>query len=47
MRQHIELYVNPFSLGLGEAGRRAVETLLAVYRRVNPDAPIPPVDLFS
>jgi 1,4-dihydroxy-6-naphthoate synthase len=47
MRQHIDLYVNHFSLGLGEAGRRAVETLLAVYRRLNPDAPAAPGDLFS
>jgi 1,4-dihydroxy-6-naphthoate synthase len=38
MRQHIDLYVNDFSLALGEAGRRAVETLLAVYRRSNPNA---------
>jgi 1,4-dihydroxy-6-naphthoate synthase len=30
MRQHIDLYVNDFSLDLGEAGRRAVEKLLEV-----------------
>ena len=29
MRQHIELYVNDFSLDLGEAGRAAVEKLMA------------------
>jgi 1,4-dihydroxy-6-naphthoate synthase len=28
MRRHIELYVNDFSLDLGEAGERAVETFL-------------------
>ncbi len=38
MRQHVDLYVNEFSLGLGEAGRRAVETLLAVHRRLDPGA---------
>lgn len=27
--QHIDLYVNPFSLDLGEEGRRAIATLLA------------------
>ena len=47
MRQHVDLYVNDFSLGLGEAGRRAVETLLAVYRRLDPDAPALAGDLFA
>jgi 1,4-dihydroxy-6-naphthoate synthase len=42
MRQHVDLYVNDFSLGLGEAGRRAVGTLLDVYRRLHPDAPAGP-----
>jgi len=32
MRQHIDLYVNQFSLSLGEEGRRAVEVLLKVYQ---------------
>lgn len=32
MRQHIDLYVNNYSLGLGEEGRKAVETLLDIYR---------------
>jgi len=36
MRQHIDLYVNDFSLGLGPAGRRAVETLLGVWREQHP-----------
>lgn len=46
VRQHIELYVNDFSLGLGPAGRRAVETLLEVHRQVNPGAPALRRDLF-
>jgi len=29
IKQHIELYVNQFSLNLGEQGRRAVQTLMA------------------
>lgn len=47
MRRHIDLYVNEFSLGLGEAGRRAVETLVEVWRRLHPEAPAPAGDLWS
>ena len=32
MRQHIDLYVNDFSLGLGVAGRAAVDKLMAVVK---------------
>jgi 1,4-dihydroxy-6-naphthoate synthase len=39
MRQHIDLYVNEFSVALGEAGRRAVRTLLEVHARTTPGAP--------
>lgn len=35
MRKHIDLYVNDYSLGLGENGRVAVDVLLAVSSRVN------------
>lgn len=45
MRRHIDLYVNDFSVNLGEAGRRAVEALLEVHRQVNPGAP-PRRDVF-
>jgi 1,4-dihydroxy-6-naphthoate synthase len=31
MRQHIDLYVNQFSLSLGEQGRHAVEVLMEIY----------------
>jgi 1,4-dihydroxy-6-naphthoate synthase len=34
MRQHIDLYVNQFSLSLGEEGRRAVDMLLGVYDKL-------------
>jgi 1,4-dihydroxy-6-naphthoate synthase len=47
MRQHVDLYVNPFSVDLGEAGRRAVEKLLEVHRSVTPGAPPPPASLFA
>jgi 1,4-dihydroxy-6-naphthoate synthase len=32
MRQHIDLYVNQFSLSLGQEGRHAVDVLLEVYK---------------
>jgi 1,4-dihydroxy-6-naphthoate synthase len=35
MRQHIDLYVNNFSIDLGVDGRKAVETLLSVYNKIN------------
>jgi 1,4-dihydroxy-6-naphthoate synthase len=35
MRQHIDLYVNNYSLELGEDGKKAVEKLLAIYSNVN------------
>jgi len=35
MRKHIELYVNDFSLDLGEHGKAAVEKLLEVYQQTN------------
>jgi 1,4-dihydroxy-6-naphthoate synthase len=47
MRQHVDLYVNDFSLGLGDAGRRAVETLLAVWRRLHPEAPAAGAELYG
>jgi 1,4-dihydroxy-6-naphthoate synthase len=34
MRQHIDLYVNNYSLSLGEDGAKAIETLLQTYRRI-------------
>ena len=46
MRQHIDLYVNDFSVDVGVAGQRAVETLLQVYRRVNPGSPEVPASVF-
>ncbi|HEV8286369.1 MAG TPA: 1,4-dihydroxy-6-naphthoate synthase [Chitinophagaceae bacterium] len=32
MRQHIELYVNNYSLDLGDEGKKAIETLYQVFR---------------
>ncbi|MEO6317096.1 MAG: 1,4-dihydroxy-6-naphthoate synthase [Chitinophagaceae bacterium] len=35
MRQHIDLYVNDFSIALGTVGKHAVNQLLAVYRQLH------------
>jgi 1,4-dihydroxy-6-naphthoate synthase len=35
MRQHIDLYVNNFSVDLGEAGKKAVNEFLKIYARNN------------
>ena len=35
MRQHIDLYVNNYSLSLGEEGEKAVRTLLDTFARLN------------
>jgi len=35
MRQHIDLYVNNYSLSLGEDGRRAVDTLMRTYATIH------------
>lgn len=37
MRKHIDLYVNNYSLSLGDDGRKAIETLHSVFLRNNPD----------
>jgi 1,4-dihydroxy-6-naphthoate synthase len=47
MRRHIDLYVNAHSVDLGESGRRAVETLLAIHARVNPGSPAPSGSVFA
>jgi 1,4-dihydroxy-6-naphthoate synthase len=39
MRQHIDLYVNDFSLDLGTEGKQAIEKLYETYIRLWPDAP--------
>jgi 1,4-dihydroxy-6-naphthoate synthase len=47
MRRHIELYVNEFSVSLGDPGRRAVRTLLDVHARTHPGATAPGEAVFS
>ena len=40
MQQHIDLYVNNFSLGLGNEGQKAVIKLLEVYQQLHPEVEI-------
>ncbi len=40
MRQHIDLYVNNYSIDLGKDGKKAVLKLLEVYRQMNDSATI-------
>ncbi len=44
MRQHIDLYVNNYSLSLGTEGERAVQTLLTTYATMHQTKkePVPP-----
>lgn len=37
MRQHIDLYVNNYSINLGEEGKKAVATMLNVYQQLHPE----------
>jgi 1,4-dihydroxy-6-naphthoate synthase len=37
MRQHIDLYVNNYSLDLGKDGKEAIETLHDIYKKLNPE----------
>jgi 1,4-dihydroxy-6-naphthoate synthase len=46
MRQHIDLYVNNYSLELGEDGKDAVKKLLSVYRQINPTDTVDAANLF-
>jgi 1,4-dihydroxy-6-naphthoate synthase len=36
MRKHIELYVNNYSLSLGEEGRNAIKQFIEIYKTINP-----------
>ena len=36
MRQHIDLYVNNYSVNIGKDGREAVNEFLHIYERNNP-----------
>ncbi len=36
MKQHIDLYVNHYSVDLGPDGKEAIKTMLEVYKNINP-----------
>jgi len=40
MRKHIDLYVNNYSLDLGENGRSAIKKLLEVYTQLHPETAV-------
>ena len=46
MRKHIDLYVNNYSINLGEDGRDAVKKFLAVYQTIHPQNKIQAPDIF-
>ncbi len=39
MRKHIDLYVNKYSINLGEDGKKAVQEFLNIYQSINSSAP--------
>lgn len=47
MRQHIDLYVNNYSIDLGPDGRKAVLTLLDVYRQLHPGRTFKEAEIFA
>ncbi|MBN9299004.1 MAG: 1,4-dihydroxy-6-naphthoate synthase [Filimonas sp.] len=47
MRQHIDLYVNDFSVELGTDGKKAVDTLLNVYGELHPEVEINKGTIYS
>ncbi len=47
MRKHIDLYVNNYSLDLGEDGKKAVLKLLDVYRELHPGTVIDKEAIFA
>lgn len=46
MRQHIDLYVNNYSIGLCDEGKKAVITLLEVYQQMHPEINIDKSNVF-
>ena len=46
MRKHIDLYVNNFSLDLGEAGKKAVKKLIEVYHTIKPETEFSNAEIF-
>ncbi|RFM25741.1 1,4-dihydroxy-6-naphthoate synthase [Deminuibacter soli] len=47
MRQHIDLYVNNFSIDLEQPGRDAIHRLMEVYKQLHPGQPAPTAPVFA
>jgi len=47
MRQHINLYVNNYSIGLKEDGKKAVLKLIDVYQQQHPESLIQNNNIFN
>jgi 1,4-dihydroxy-6-naphthoate synthase len=45
MRQHIDLYVNDYSIDLGNEGRKAIEIFYSIYK--NGDKGLADVEMFA
>ena len=46
MRKHIDLYVNNYSINLGEAGKKAIHKFLDVYNTMKPQTSFSETELF-
>jgi 1,4-dihydroxy-6-naphthoate synthase len=46
MRQHIDLYVNDYSLDLGKDGKDAIKTLYEVFAMIRDQKETAPENLF-
>jgi 1,4-dihydroxy-6-naphthoate synthase len=46
MRQHIDLYVNDYSLDLGKDGKDAIKTLYEVFAMIRDNKETAPENLF-
>ena len=46
MRKHIDLYVNNYSINLGEEGRSAIQKLLSVFKNTHTGYQIPATEVF-
>ncbi len=46
MRKHIDLYVNNYSINLGEHGKKAIAKILTVYQNLHPENTAPLNDIF-
>ena len=46
MKQHIDLYVNNYSLALGDDGKKAVLKLMEVYQQIHPENKLIETEIF-